>query len=497
MRVISAALDCIGGFAEWLAMHPDLLPHVTPIVLSALTSPEIALYATMALKDMSRDCAAGMKPYSEEIIRACDNALKSGQLKHGECVRLMYPIGKMLSLLPPETILPKLEPILTPYLRDMQATVEQPINPQTKAKISFLLKILMTLFQSLDIRRRDDEQAEAQQANLTHPQPISVIFPQIYPLLKRVAEVWIKDDDVMETLSSVLKQVVSTLLDDIKPFSQDIIMLLIQCYETQPHSSTLELSRQFFVMYGNDQTMQPLLKSFLKQLVERTLKEIQSSGNPSDFTDLVQAFFQVLSQVLKKTPTLLTTPNGNQEIDLARLFQSGCGCLGFPENGPVKYACTFLANFINVGREHPPLNMIINHHGETLFMNTMQCLGGQSAVSNSFVDHYVDVLFALNKKYFDNLCQWLTTLVNTDGFPSSNVNKEQKQQFASLVLKERANKRRLQEIVREFALACTGLAGTQQAIQMAQVLAAWDRVGDQNKKTSSADGNQNQGLTLN
>ena len=46
-------------------MHPDLLPHVTPIVLSALTSPEIALYATMALKDMSRDCAAGMKPYSQ------------------------------------------------------------------------------------------------------------------------------------------------------------------------------------------------------------------------------------------------------------------------------------------------------------------------------------------------------------------------------------------------------------------------------------------------
>jgi hypothetical protein len=65
MRVISSALDCIGGFAEWLAMHPGLLPHVTPIVLTALQSSEIALYATMALKDMSRDCAEGMKPYSE------------------------------------------------------------------------------------------------------------------------------------------------------------------------------------------------------------------------------------------------------------------------------------------------------------------------------------------------------------------------------------------------------------------------------------------------
>ena len=77
--------------------------------------------------------------------------------------------------------------------------------------------------------------------------------------------------------------------------------------------------------------------------------------------------------------------------------------------------------------------------------------------ASSFVDHYVDVLFALSKKYFDNLCQWLTALVNTDGFPSNNVTKEQKQHFASLILKERANKRKLQEIVREFSLACTGL----------------------------------------
>ena len=103
---------------------------------------------------------------------------------------------------------------------------------------------------------------------------------------------------------------------------------------------------------------------------------------------------------------------------------------------------------------------------------------GDTAVNSSFVDHYVDVLFALNKKYFDNLCQLLTGLVNTDGFPSANVNKDQKQQFATLILKERANKRKFQEIVREFSLACSGLAGTQQAVQMAQVLSAWDRVGD-------------------
>ena len=96
----------------------------------------------------------------------------------------------------------------------------------------------------------------------------------------------------------------------------------------------------------------------------------------------------------------------------------------------------------------------------------------------SFVDYYVDVIFALNKNCFENLCQWLTNLVNNDGFPSVNISKDQKQQFASLVLKERANKRKMQDIVREFSLTCSGLAGTQQAVQMSQVLSAWDRIGE-------------------
>ncbi len=183
----------------------------------------------------------------------------------------------------------------------------------------------------------------------------------------------------------------------------------------------------------------------------------------------------MLSQILKKSPGLLTAP-GQDEIDVGQLFQCGCGSLGFPENGPVKYACSFLSNFISVSREHPPLNNIVNQQGEVLFMNVMRVIGGSSS-SSSFTDYYVDVIFALNKKYFDNLCQWLTGFVNTDGFPCSLVSKEQKQQFASLVLKERANKRRLQEIVREFSVACTGL-GNDNAIQMAQVMAAWDRVGE-------------------
>ena len=99
-RVISTALDCIGGFSDWLAMHPQLLPHVTPIVTSALTSPELSLAATMALKDISRDCTDSMKPSAEAVIASIQQSLQANRLNPGECVQLMYPLGKMLSLLP-------------------------------------------------------------------------------------------------------------------------------------------------------------------------------------------------------------------------------------------------------------------------------------------------------------------------------------------------------------------------------------------------------------
>ena len=62
--------------------------------------------ATIAIKDVSRDRTNSMKPYAEAVITSIQQSLQADQLNQGECVRLMYPLGKMLSLLPPDQILP-------------------------------------------------------------------------------------------------------------------------------------------------------------------------------------------------------------------------------------------------------------------------------------------------------------------------------------------------------------------------------------------------------
>jgi hypothetical protein len=52
--VITATLDCVGGFAEWLSAYPNLVASLVPIITSAVNDPQLSLSATMALKDLAR-----------------------------------------------------------------------------------------------------------------------------------------------------------------------------------------------------------------------------------------------------------------------------------------------------------------------------------------------------------------------------------------------------------------------------------------------------------
>ena len=107
----------------------------------------------------------------------------------------------------------------------------------------------------------------------------------------------------------------------------------------------------------------------------------------------------MLAQVLKKQPGLFLYQN----LDTTTLLQAAISCLTMPEQHPVKSVASFLTNLISVSREVEPLIPLVNTHGETLFMQVMKCVGGEA--SRSYIDYFTDIILALNKKYFDNLCR--------------------------------------------------------------------------------------------
>ena len=63
----------------------------------------------------------------------------------------------------------------------------------------------------------------------------------------------------------------------------------------------------------------------------------------------------------------------------------------------------------------------------------------------------------------------MNSMVATENFPTELCSREAKEHFARSVLKERANKRKLQETVREFSLLSRGLLGSEYAAQLVQL----------------------------
>jgi hypothetical protein len=60
-------------------------------------------------------------------------------------------------------------------------------------------------------------------------------------------------------------------------------------------------------------------------------------------------------------------------------------------------------------------------------------IGGES--SRNIIDNIADILFTLNKFYTEQLAKWLHDLLNKEGYPSTRVNNQDKEQFIKSLLR--------------------------------------------------------------
>ncbi|KAG9350967.1 hypothetical protein JZ751_024856 [Albula glossodonta] len=126
-------------------------------------------------------------------------------------------------------------------------------------------------------------------------------------------------------------------------------------------------------------------------------------------------------------------------------------------------ACSLQTELLPHCGDIPRVGQVVQEDGKLLLQAVLEAIGGQS--SRSLMDQFADVLFSLNKHCFALLTVWLKEVLQPPGFPSSRVSAEQKETFSQQILRERVNKRRVKEIVKEFTLLCRGLHGTEYAAE--------------------------------
>ncbi|KAG5892535.1 hypothetical protein JTB14_011124 [Gonioctena quinquepunctata] len=443
IKVMATSLETVGAFSEWFVDHPNLLESIFPLILTGLSNSEIATSATIALKEITHNCRNYMAPFAEHILLAAQNILWNGNLKLGECRRLMYSIGQVLSTLPVHKVMGCLNVILGPSFEDLQKLVNAEPSPSTANSLVTRLKVLSALFNSLHVESQENVD-----------QPILVVMQNTMPLFRIIGEKYCRNENVMEELCAVIKYGVTTLKEDSKPLICDILQLMVTMYRDCPQANILAVAKTILILFGMEDEFAVLNQELLREIVSTTLHmcaQPSSTHQLSEKSDVLEGFFGMIATLMKKLPLLITESG----INTSALFQLAILCLIVPEIPTLRAISTFLVQFIAQSRETSQAD-VVQTFGEGLVLRILMNLG--TTAPRSSVDIFSDILLALNKKYCDNLNRWLNCLLSQHGFPSPRISSQQKEIFIKSVLREKSNnKRKLCDAVLEFTLICRGI----------------------------------------
>ncbi|XP_078264629.1 importin-13 isoform X2 [Rhinoraja longicauda] len=412
VQLADTVMFTIGALAEWLADHPVMINSVLPLVLHALGNPELSISSVSTLKKICRECKYDLPPYAANIVAVSQEVLMKQIHKTSQCMWLMQALGFLLSALQVEEILRNLHSLISPYIQQLEKLAEE---------------------------------------------PVVVVLQQVFQLIQKVLSKWLNDAQVVEAVCAIFEKSVKTLLDDFAPMIPQLSEMLGQMYSTIPQASALELTRQLVHIFANDSTHFVPVKALFLLVTSVTLSIFQQG--PRDHPDIVDSFMQLLAQALKRKPDLFLAEN----CDVKALFQCGIISLKFPEAPTVKATCMFFTELLPRCREIQPIGLVVHENGKLLLQATLEAIGGQAP--RNLMDHFAEILFALNKHCVTYLSIWLKEVMQQQNFPSSRLTQGQKETFSQQILRDRVNKRRVKDIVKEFTLLCRGLHGTEYAAE--------------------------------
>lgn len=199
--------------------------------------------------------------------------------------------------------------------------------------------MISTLFSSLNTNDvSDDENSDRQSNEVQQPtmdddsgggrgsgdkriQPVLVVMQKTMSIFKEICDIWINDDKVIESLCSALKYAILNLMNDFTPMLPNITLLILNIFNNRCTTSAIEISRICILTFYRDlpykQTMQELLFGMTEaifKLFERTPEE-----HFSKVADLLESYYMLNSQIVKKIPIAYTETN----IDCRKLIGYG------------------------------------------------------------------------------------------------------------------------------------------------------------------------------
>lgn len=461
--LIATTLGMIGSYAEWLNWNPNILQSVIPMLLRALQNTEVVTPASLALKDITRETHDHIHPFADQILTACWTMLEKN-LKSKDAVRMMAIAGHVLSTLNFTDIMQYLDKLLAPQMWALSQLAKEEPNSTVQDAIVQKLEMLSWLISTITSERGETEEVvqenHHQNSSQSNPNPVLVIMQRVAPILQDLMIKWTTNAVVIQSVCELFRKTLRALMDDFAPLANDSFQMFTQMYHAYPHSAILGIAKHAILMFHRDETLQTSVKELLGVLTVKSLTVLHNDFR--EHTDIVEGLMNLWAQIIKKSRLLVSTQG---DFDLESLFQSAVLGLALPETFTIKASAYFLQEFLIMGNEVPWVKELIQKYGGDMIIQVLKAIEGGS--SRTALDQFADLLLCINKHQIDELTKFVSNL-NKTCLPLAMQTMEQREQFCRHILREKSNRRKVREFVKEYYMQCHGLIGTEYGNQWAQ-----------------------------
>ncbi|XP_073704250.1 importin-13 [Garra rufa] len=457
VQLAETIMFTIGSLAEWLADHSLMLVSVLPVVLHGLSNPDLSVACVSALKRICRECRHDLHLHANDIMAVSQAVLVKDIHKSPQCMWIMQALGFLLSALPSDEILGKLLSLVTPHIQQLEKLANEPPSSANKPPIVHILGLLSSLFSTFDLNKQS-ERLEVMRPGQTQPHsnnPVVVVLQQAFPLIQSILNKWLNESDVVEAVCAVFEKSLKTLLHDFAPLVTQLCELIGQMFSAYPQASALDLTRQLVHIFGCEKDFFSPITALLELITNVTMSIFQLGSR--DHPDVVESFLHLHTQVLRRKSDIYLS----DRLDIKAVFYCGILSFKFPETPTLKATCLLFTELICHCEDIPAVREVLQEDGKLLLQTLLEAIGGQSP--RSLAEHLAEVLFSVSRNCPSMLSLWLREALLPPGFPSSHLTTEHKEHFCQQILREQVSKRRMRDIVKEFALLSRGLQGTEYA----------------------------------
>lgn len=292
MQVLACACSSIGAYAEWFGEHPTpWLERSLKLISLGLSQSLVTIpAASMALKDISRECSIQLAPLAPSILDTIGHSLSTIAPVGMEGLRLMYAAGKLLNTLPTlEQQIFYLDATLGLCVTRLRELLQNPVST-SRVAVSNQLKMVTMFFSSLERSIG------------------KTVLDGLLPIFKQIVAhpEWNKDDMTLEAMHSCAQKSLSSLPhpeEDARP----LLTILSMSYKIKPHPTALDFLKNLVLLLGRDPNN--IVGPVFAEISNITLAGVAAcqsvGGNLSDLSDLLEAYLLLLGQICKKNATLL------------------------------------------------------------------------------------------------------------------------------------------------------------------------------------------------